>query len=506
MAEPRLLSTRAIVGLFVLVTLGILAWGTLQLGGFSFRQAEGYPLYAVLDSAYGIEPQTPILIAGIKVGEVTAIELYQKRARITMKFLRGVQIHEDASIAVKTAGILGEKYLEVDPGSEEAALLKPGDTIVTTYAPPDFERLAEQLTEISADIKAVTRSLRYAVGTPEMQQSLRSIVLSMEALTRNLNEAVIENRAGVRDTIATVNRIARMLEEQAPELLDNVNRVAVDARGFVGSVSDAVADLRPKLDDTVGDANRVVTRLDAAAADLQEITGRLNRGEGTIGKLLTDEATVNKLNDALEGVNVVLQQVRDLRTIVHYRGEYRFNETNDDRLVNRTGAGGLKSYFGLRIQPKEDKYYLFEVIDDPMGRLDHTRTIVRDPATGAIVSDRQVAEFENKIKFSAQLAKKFYGITLRGGIIQNTGGVGLDYAIVDPDLQLAVHAYDFTRDNNPNLKAELNWYFLNHFFVTAGAEDLVNRHRVPFYFAGGGLHFDDEDLKLLFSAAPPVSF
>lgn len=496
-------SSKAVVGLFVLVTLGILAWGTLQLGGFGFRRAEGYPLIAVFDSAYGVEPQSPVLIAGIKVGEVTDVELYQKRARITIKFLKGVQVHKDATALIKTAGIIGEKYIEINPGSEESPVLGPGEMIENAGSPPDFDKLAEALSDIAVDVKAITESLRYALAATDTRESLRQTVLALERISREVEGAMAENREGVREIVESVRVLTARLEKQAPEVIDNINQVALDAQAFMANVSGAVDDIRPEVREAFDKVDSVVAKLDAAAEDIRQITDKVNRGEGTVGKLLNDPETANKLNDTLAGVNVLLKQVNDLKTSIRYRGEYRFNETNRYRLVPHEDdrRGGLKSYVGLKIQPKQDKYYLFEIVHDPAGRISQKRTIIRD-VNGNIVNNTLTTKIEDRIEFSAQIAKTIYGITLRGGLIENTGGVGAEYAILDPNLRVSVQAFDFSKPTNPNLKAELDWIFFKHFYLTGGAEDIVNSELEPLYFGGGGVQFDDDDLKILLSTLP----
>ncbi len=493
------------VGLFVLVTLAILAWGTLQLGGFGFRQAEGYPLFAIFDSAYGVEPQTPILIAGIKVGEVTDVGLFDKRARLTFKILKGVQLHRDATVAIRTAGILGEKYIDVNPGTDATPLLMPGEQVPNTYAPPDFEQLADKLAAVSEDVKAITESLRYALASQDSRESLHDTVIALGELTRQLNEAVGENREGIRNIVASVDRLTRRIELEAPGLIDEFRGVGSDVRGFVAGVSDAVEGFRPKIDGGLDQVNRVVAKLDDAAADIRDITDRVNRGEGTVGKLLNDAETAHKIDSALEGVNTVLRQVKELRTSIVYRGEYRFNETNVDRLVPDDSPGGIKSFFGLRIQPKEDKYYQFDIVNDPRGKLNTEREVVRDLQTGEVLRDRRTQTYEDQVVFNAQIAKRFHALTLRGGLLHNSGGVGADYAIVDPHIQVSVEAYDFLRETNPVLRGYIDFNFFDHLFFSVGAEDIINRSREPLYFAGGGLRFDDEDLKLLLATIPSVN-
>ena len=67
--------------------------------------------------------------------------------------------------------------------------------------------------------------------------------------------------------------------------------------------------------------------------------------------------------------------------------------------------------------------------------------VIRD-ANGKVISDKTTNKYENQVKFSAEIAKKIYGITLRGGLIENTGGLAADYAIIDPNLNIAVEAFN----------------------------------------------------------------
>ena len=503
--NERILSSRAVVGLFVLITLSILAWGTMQLGGMQFGRAEGYPLVAVFDTAYGVQPQSPILIAGIKVGEVTDVELYDKRARVTMKFLQGVQIRENARITIKTAGLLGDRYLDVDPGDEPARILMPGEEIQNTAQPPDFEQLTAQLSEVSTDLKEITDSLRYALASPESRESLRSTVLALGELSAQLNESVAENRQEVGRIVASVDRLTQRLEYEVPAAFAEFGSVADDVRAFVANADETLSEVRPSVEEGMEGVNRVVATLDGAALEIRELTERINRGEGTVGKLMTDPETAHRIDSALEGVNTVLRQVEDMRTSLRYRGEFRFNEEADDRLIEREGRGGLKNYFGVQIQPREDKFYRFEVVSNPRGRIEEERTIIRDGQTGDLISDERTSRFEDQVVFSAQIARRIHGLTFRGGLIENSGGVGLDYDIIDPNLQLSLSAYDFLRDDSPNLKADLNFRFWRYFFLTAGAEDIINPNRTePLYYGGGGLVFDDEDLKLLLATMPSI--
>ncbi|MDF1554602.1 MAG: hypothetical protein P1P84_16135, partial [Deferrisomatales bacterium] len=105
-------------------------------------------------------------------------------------------------------------------------------------------------------------------------------------------------------------------------------------------------------------------------------------------------------------------------------------------------------------------------------------------------------------KFSAQVGKRFSYLTVRGGLFESSGGVGADLDLFADRLRLTFEAFDFGRDQGPtHLKAGVQWTLLKHFYLAAGFDDFLDDRGRADYFAGGGLHFLDEDLKLLLSPA-----
>jgi phospholipid/cholesterol/gamma-HCH transport system substrate-binding protein len=102
-----------------------------------------------------------------------------------------------------------------------------------------------------------------------------------------------------------------------------------------------------------------------------------------------------------------------------------------------------------------------------------------------------------KFRFSAQLAKKIYDFTLRGGIIESRGGVGLDYD--KGPLSLKFSAFDFSTKygDKPHLKAWGSLNLTKNFYFVGGADDIINPHQPVDWFVGGGLRLVDEDVKNL---------
>jgi phospholipid/cholesterol/gamma-HCH transport system substrate-binding protein len=134
-----------LVGLFVLVGLGAIAYLSVNVGGLSYAGPGGLTLYASFDQTGGLKPRAPVVISGVKVGQVEAIGLGSDyRARATLNVDRSLKLPTDTTASIQTAGLLGDRYIALQPGGEEQ-LLKSGDEITFTESAVILERLIGKL-------------------------------------------------------------------------------------------------------------------------------------------------------------------------------------------------------------------------------------------------------------------------------------------------------------------------------------------------------------------------
>ena len=135
-------SVETLVGIFVVIGLICVAYMTVKLGKVSLFGDNYYSLYARFSSASGLREGSPVEIEGIEVGRVARMTLDQERqlALITMKIRNDVKVYDDASAAIKTAGLIGDKFVKIDPGGG-GEVLKPEGTITETTTPTDIEDL-----------------------------------------------------------------------------------------------------------------------------------------------------------------------------------------------------------------------------------------------------------------------------------------------------------------------------------------------------------------------------
>jgi phospholipid/cholesterol/gamma-HCH transport system substrate-binding protein len=128
------------VGLFVIAGILCLGYLSIKLGGMELLGSQGYDVYGLFTNSGGLKQGSSVMIAGVEVGRIRSISLDDYQAKIVMNLNQGVKIQEDAIAAVKTKGLIGEKFIEITPGASEK-FLPPGGKIRETLPPVDFEEL-----------------------------------------------------------------------------------------------------------------------------------------------------------------------------------------------------------------------------------------------------------------------------------------------------------------------------------------------------------------------------
>ncbi|HMK60610.1 MAG TPA: outer membrane lipid asymmetry maintenance protein MlaD [Dissulfurispiraceae bacterium] len=131
-----------VVGIFVLIGIICLGYMTVKLGKVSFFGNNYYSLFADFTSVSGLKAGNAVEIDGIDVGRVEMLSIDQQKqmAVVELKIKKGIKVYDDASAAIKTSGLIGDKYIKIDPGGS-GNILKPGSRISETASPIDLEEM-----------------------------------------------------------------------------------------------------------------------------------------------------------------------------------------------------------------------------------------------------------------------------------------------------------------------------------------------------------------------------
>ena len=142
----------SIVGIFVVIGLLSVAYMTVKLGKVSLFGDDYYPLYARFTSVSGLRVGSPVEIDGIQIGRVERMSIDNARqmALVELKIEKGIKIYDDASASIKTSGLIGDKFIKIDPGGG-GDVLNPGGAITETTTAVDIEDLVSKY--VFGDIK-----------------------------------------------------------------------------------------------------------------------------------------------------------------------------------------------------------------------------------------------------------------------------------------------------------------------------------------------------------------
>jgi phospholipid/cholesterol/gamma-HCH transport system substrate-binding protein len=494
------------VGLLALIVLAATYLGIKWIykgGGFTQK---GYKLWGLFTDATGLVDKSRVQIAGLPVGTIVKRELppdHPNRAKITIQIDdKSVEIYvrdEDkfapgsAKLYKKSASLLGEFYLEIDPGAPSHVAngveikhrrLKDGDQLPVVIEPASFGDIQRQISETIPLLKDILGDVRDMTSGPVKQMvenANRALVENSEALHRLLEDA---DRAA-----ADVGNITGRTREDIVITLKNIRDVTEGVKQLVGTQ----APTKQRTEDVLVKVDNAASKLDHTLKELDEIVTRTNAGHGTVGRLFKDEAIAENVQQITEDAGGFIRSLTHLQTIVGLRSEYNVL------------ANTLKTYVAIQIAPRPDKYYLIELIDDPRGVRHQQITLTNtDDPTKPGSTLTQTVTVTDQFRFSFQFAKRALPYTtLRFGIKESTGGIGADFDMhfLTKPLEVGLDLFDFRSNVFPRLKVIAALEFFKGLFLVGGIDDMLNtRAQVG---AGGGrdffiglqLKFNDEDLR-----------
>jgi len=265
---------------------------TVKVRKFHFGKEAGYRVYALFDSAAGVSPNSPVRIAGVHVGTVERISLERGKAKVALRIPPDVQVYEDAKAYLRAEGLLGERYVEISPGSEGKRRLKEGGVIPQGAAPVTLDQVLSRLGGIGEDFKGVLKPLGQILEGIEPEK-VGQVVSNFEAFSRDLPPLV----ADARDTLGNFKNISAKLERGEGTL------------GKLISDEEAYRDIKKTL------------------VALRDVTEKVQRGEGILGKLISDEEAYQDIKKTLVAVREVAEKLQrgegTLGKLINDDGAYR---------------------------------------------------------------------------------------------------------------------------------------------------------------------------------------
>ncbi len=500
------------VGLTVML-IAILGFVGFRFVAKGISGNKGYRVWCIFHDATGLVDKSRVQIAGLNVGEIVDRRLEGSFAKITIRVIPNTQIWSNATVFKKTASLLGEFYLEIDPGTSESP-----DPVTGLMKKNNLLRDGDQIPNV---VEAVSTS-DILVQVNETLPVLRSILQDVHKLTqgplqdiaKSVQGAVDKNSAAAEQLLKHVDSIALdvkgMTAGQASadikKSLSNIRDITESVKALVGNGDTQMNSTGDKLRQDLDKIGSAVDNLNHTLENMSTMTDKVKAGEGTVGRLLNDDTIANNVEQITEDAGGFIRSITRLQTLIGLRSEYNVL------------ANSLKTYVSVKLMSRPDKYFLIELVDDPRGYSSNSTSYVTtdDPSKPQTTVTNTITTTD-RFRFSFQLAKRFFLLdgrvilTGRFGIKESTGGIGADV-----DLPLSVtrasfrsvslnlDLFDFTTNIYPRLKIMAALEFYRHIWLVGGIDDVLNG-RGPGagvstgrdYFFGAQLTFNDDDIRAL---------
>jgi phospholipid/cholesterol/gamma-HCH transport system substrate-binding protein len=295
------------IGLVVVVAIGLLVVGLNYLKGINiFSQPTVY--YGVYERINGLEESNPIMINGYKIGQVRDIKILNDgsgRLLVSMMIDKEISIPRDTKALLKSADLLGSMQVHFILG-DSTLMAQSGDTLT-----PDVE--GDLVDEVNAQLKPIKIKAESLISSVDSVIRVIELILNAES-----QQNLIESFNGINNAIASLERTSFRVDTLVAEQRVKINSIFSNIDNLSTTLSQNSVELDniiknfSQISDTLAQADiaTTVVNANAALAEVQQITEKINKGEGSLGMLINNPDLYNKLESASNNLDLLVEDLR----------------------------------------------------------------------------------------------------------------------------------------------------------------------------------------------------
>ncbi len=271
------------VGALVLLGLALFVFGMFWLTGRSIRST-GVEARVVFSNVSGLKQGDPVLVSGVKKGRVARVNLERVgRVEVTIEVGSDVRPRLDATAVVTALDFFGAKFIDYSPGSEDKDFLAPRSLILGDNLPG--------LTDIAGGLATRANEL---IGN--------ATTLVSHQLGEDIHNTLVATQRGM-------NALAEM--GGGPLLGKTPRTLAWPGRALTRVDSILASGTGARVDSISANLAALTNHLGTATAALDTLLGKVNRGEGSLGKMASDTLLYHNLNETLAALAKLLDDLRE---------------------------------------------------------------------------------------------------------------------------------------------------------------------------------------------------
>ena len=447
------------VGLLALAALSSIVIMSLKITQNQTGFGTHTEYQTLLEDASGIQEKTSIKVAGITAGRIKSIELHDNKALITFEIIDKVKVTEGSFLSIKSVGLLGDKFIDLRLGSSANPL--PEGSRLDTQPGAGFDTLAQDASAVLKEVKEIAAGVKDALRDENGNNMVKSIITNINDMAESLKRMSTGNED-------KINQIIDDIQQLSSQLAYETDRSQKD------SFANDLTKVGPILD-----------KVDSAMGDLKIIMADMREGKGTVGKLLRDEAVVDQVSQTLSSVNRLVNRINNIEADI----------------AIATGANtrlGSDTRFDVDIFPAPERFFRLGVVTNDFGPQIERETSTYTSQNGGPEFEQTERKIrKDAFKFNLQIGRRIQRFGLRAGLIESTGGVGIDYFFPDWGIRTGAELFDYQKDTGPNFRVFGEVKIWNVMFARVAGEDLISKNGKQSATLSVGLRFNDQDLAAL---------
>jgi phospholipid/cholesterol/gamma-HCH transport system substrate-binding protein len=303
-------STEARVGLVVLVAVASFLFSLFWVKDFRLNQGR-YDLHILFPTVGGLTEGDPVQVAGVQKGQVKAVHLQSQGVAVTISLDGDVKLPVDSRFSIQNMGLMGEKFVAIEPGVESQMLLTEPDS--TGAALP-----CEDGVDVLQPGQILTG--HYRGGMSEIMGEVEELLRVVQGLANTFHETVgnPQARASIQESLENVRRFSQVLADLVDEQGGELSLALRDLRTASEGFRELVQDNRTQVDSTLDQFHRASSDLEQLTQQLSEVSStfkrladRIERGEGALGEFVADETLYRDIKQTVRNLDELIKEIKE---------------------------------------------------------------------------------------------------------------------------------------------------------------------------------------------------
>lgn len=448
------------VGIMTLIAASLLAYMVFVVGDLSLTE-HGYRFAISFYSVNGLSKGSNVSMSGVKIGKVEKIAIIDDQVFV-YAYIQDKKFHirRKSTFTISTAGLMGEKYVEIMPTRDYTSPYVADGEVVSGTDPMGMDDLFEQGTVLVQKLQELTASAKDIIGDPDLKENTKEIfrnardasarvddiiaslqdradnmAANLDKILQNVDDGIAENRDALKKMVANFRDFSKKLSQMSGENRENIKEIIANLKNTSGHLDKMIEELN-KNNEMTDNLRATIASLRTVSVDAKKITREVKEIvldkniRKKIGRTLDD---AHKLANAVDKVFVNIRQTR-----VDFKYMLRYHRDSEKFL----------SDVGLDVYPSDSTFFRFAVED---------------------VGDKDL--------FNLMIGKDAdTNFVKRVGIISSKVGIGADYYLGDV-MGIGFDVYDPT---DAEVRFRANYLLNENIRFELRVDDIADKKEVNF--------------------------